>query len=97
LLNLWYPGSFPPEERFKIDKPEFPDGLWSAEIAAAYIGVHPDTLRKWVRLGKIPRVPFREPVKTFVFAGSRWTTGQKGESIDKRPVFALILEFTWRS
>ena len=31
LLNLWYPGSFPAEERFKTDKPEFLDGLWSAD------------------------------------------------------------------
>ena len=56
LLNLWYPGSFPPEARFKLDKPEFPDGLWSAETAAAYVGVHVDTLRRWVRLGKFPRI-----------------------------------------
>jgi excisionase family DNA binding protein len=57
LLNLWYPGSFPPEARFKIDKPEFSGGLWSAETAAEYVGVHPDTFRKWVRLGKFPRIP----------------------------------------
>jgi excisionase family DNA binding protein len=80
LLNLWYPGSFPPEARFKLDKPEFRDGLWSAETAAAYIGVHPDTLRKWVRLGKIPRVPLPGAGKDFRFRRESlddWTKGRE--------------------
>ena len=68
LLNLWYPGSFPSEARFKLDKPEFPSGLWSTETAAEYIGVHPDTLRKWVRLGKFPRIPLPGSGKDFRFS-----------------------------
>ena len=51
--------------------PQKPAGLMTTEEAAAYLNVHPDTLRKWVRLGKIPRFPYREPVKTFASAGSR--------------------------
>lgn len=56
LLNLWYPGSFPSEELFRLDKVRFHDGLWTAEIAAAYVGVHVDTLRRWVRLEKFPSI-----------------------------------------
>jgi excisionase family DNA binding protein len=67
LLNLWYPGSFPSEGRFKIGKPEFSGGLWSAETVAKYVGVHPDTFRKWVRLGKIPRIPLPGAGKDFRF------------------------------
>jgi excisionase family DNA binding protein len=33
------------------------EGLMNAEEAAAYVGVHVDTLRKWVRLGKFPSYP----------------------------------------
>jgi excisionase family DNA binding protein len=68
LLNIWYPGSFPSEARFKLEKAEFPSGLWSTEIAAEYIGVHPDTLRKWVRLGKFPRIPLPGSGKDFRFS-----------------------------
>jgi len=68
LLNLWYPGSFPLEARFKLDKPEFAEGLWSTETAAAYMGVHADTLRKWVRLGKFPRTPLPGSGKDFRFS-----------------------------
>lgn len=42
-------------------------GLWTAEQAAKYIGVHVDTLRKWVRLGKFPRIPLPGKGKDFRF------------------------------
>jgi excisionase family DNA binding protein len=32
-------------------------GYWNAQQAAAYLDVHPDTLRKWVRQGLITRIP----------------------------------------
>jgi excisionase family DNA binding protein len=33
------------------------EGLLNTKQAAAYLGVHVETLRKWVRSGKIPRIP----------------------------------------
>jgi excisionase family DNA binding protein len=51
--------------------PQKPSGLMTTEEAAAYLRVHPDTLRKWVRLGKIPRVPMPGAGKTSDSAGSR--------------------------
>ena len=49
-----------------IAAPALVDGLWSA--AAEYVGVHPDTLRKWVRLGKFPRIPLPGSGKDFRFS-----------------------------
>jgi excisionase family DNA binding protein len=52
------------------------DRLWTAEQAASYVGVHVDTLRKWVRLGKFPRIPLPGAGKDFRFSRSlidRWT------------------------
>jgi excisionase family DNA binding protein len=43
------------------------EGLMKAEEAAAYVGVHVDTLRKWVRLGKFPRIPLPGKGKDFRF------------------------------
>jgi excisionase family DNA binding protein len=43
------------------------EGLWIAERAAKYVGVHVDTLRKWVRLGKFPRIPLPGKGKDFRF------------------------------
>jgi excisionase family DNA binding protein len=43
-------------------------GLWTAEQAAGYVGVHVDTLRKWVRLQKFPRIPLPGKGKDFRFS-----------------------------
>jgi excisionase family DNA binding protein len=43
------------------------EGLWTAEQAAKYVGVHVATLRKWVRLGKFPRIPLPGKRKDFRF------------------------------
>lgn len=43
------------------------EALWTAKEAAAYVHVHPDTLRKWVRLGKFPRIPLPGKGKDFRF------------------------------
>jgi predicted site-specific integrase-resolvase len=40
-------------------------GLWTAKQAAEYVGVHVEALRKWVRLGKFPRIPL--PGKEGIF------------------------------
>lgn len=51
------------------------DRLWTAEQAASYVGVHVDTLRKWVRLGKFPRIPLPGSGKDIRFSRSlidRW-------------------------
>ena len=40
----------------------------NAEEAAAYIKVHPQTLRKWVRLGVFPRIPLPGEGKDFRFS-----------------------------
>jgi excisionase family DNA binding protein len=47
-------------------------GRWihDAEQAAAYVGVHTDTLRKWVRLGKFPRIPLPGSGKDFRFSNA---------------------------
>lgn len=43
------------------------EGFMTAEEAAQYVGVHVDTLRKWVRLGKFPRIPLPGKGKDFRF------------------------------
>jgi excisionase family DNA binding protein len=43
------------------------EGLMKTEEAAAYVGVHVDTLRQWVRLGKFPRIPLPGKGKDFRF------------------------------
>jgi len=44
------------------------DEYMTAEEAAAYIKVHPDTLRRWVRLGVFPRIPLPGKGKDFRFS-----------------------------
>jgi excisionase family DNA binding protein len=41
---------------FKRPERETP-AYWNSEQAARYIGIHVETLRKMVRLGKFPRIP----------------------------------------
>jgi hypothetical protein len=51
------------------------DKLWNAEQAGSYVGVHVDTLRKRVRLGKFLRIPLPGAGKDFRFSRSvidRW-------------------------
>ena len=58
----------------KRPEPEAP-GYMNSEQAAAYIGVHPATLRKWVRLGVFPRIPLPGAGKDFRFSKAqidRW-------------------------
>jgi excisionase family DNA binding protein len=45
-----------------------PDSFMSAEQAAKYVGVHVETLRKWVRLGTFPRIPLPGAGKDFRFS-----------------------------
>jgi excisionase family DNA binding protein len=49
------PGQAAPAKRSETEarKPEY----MTAIEAAAYVGVHPDTLRRWVRLTKFPCIP----------------------------------------
>jgi len=52
------------------------DRLWTAEEAARYVGVHVDTLRKWCRLDKFPRIPLPGAGKDYRFSRSlidRWS------------------------
>jgi excisionase family DNA binding protein len=52
------------------------DGLWTTEQAAKYVGVHVETLRKWIRLGKFPRIPLPGGGKDFRFSKAmidRWS------------------------
>ena len=81
VLNLMFPGRFSREERFQIDKPREQSGeYFTAEQAADYLKVHVDTFRKWVRLGKIPRVPLPGSGKDFRFRrGSldEWARGRE--------------------
>jgi excisionase family DNA binding protein len=51
------------------------NGLMTAEQAAQYVGVHIETLRKWVRLGTFPRIPLPGGGKDFRFSKAmidRW-------------------------
>jgi excisionase family DNA binding protein len=69
ILQALYPGSFklaPPEPESQPQGPR--EGLLSMEEAAAYVVVHVDTLRKWVRLGKFPRIPLPGKGKDFRFS-----------------------------
>ena len=49
-------------------KAEPANGLMTTEEAAQYLGVHPNTIRKWVRLGKFPRIPLPGAGKDFRFS-----------------------------
>ena len=69
LLQALYPGSFtlsPAKPERQLQSPE--EGLLTMEEAAAYVGVHVETLRKWVRLGKFPRIPLPGKGKDFRFS-----------------------------
>jgi excisionase family DNA binding protein len=71
ILQALFPGSFPEPE-----KETFPEGLWDSERAAAYVGVHVETLRKWVRLGTFPRIPLPGSGKDLRFSKElidRWS------------------------
>ena len=58
LLQALYPGSFTLTPAKPKRQPQRPgEGLLTMEEAAAYVGVHVEMLRKWVRLGKFPRIP----------------------------------------
>jgi excisionase family DNA binding protein len=46
---------------------EVQPALWNTAQAAAYVGVHVETLRKWVRLGVFPRIPLPGRGKDFRF------------------------------
>jgi excisionase family DNA binding protein len=52
----------PPAESLPVEK------YLTSKQAAAYIGVHIDTFREWVRLGKFPRVPLPGRGKDFRFS-----------------------------
>ena len=56
-------------QRKPQDKPKlaYSQGFWTVQQAASYVGVHVDTLRKWVRLGKFPRIPLPGKGKDFRF------------------------------
>jgi excisionase family DNA binding protein len=43
------------------------DGYLTAEQAANYLGVHVETLRKWVRLGTFPSIPLPGSGKDYRF------------------------------
>jgi excisionase family DNA binding protein len=69
LLQALYPGSFTLTPAKPERQPQSPgEGLLTMEEAAAYIGVHVETLRKWVRLGKFPRIPLPGKGKDFRFS-----------------------------
>jgi excisionase family DNA binding protein len=53
----------------------------TTEETAAYLRAHPDTLRKWVRLGKIPRVPMPEAGKDFRFRRESLDEWAKGREL----------------
>jgi excisionase family DNA binding protein len=60
---------------------ETPSDLMTTEETAAYLRVHPDTLRKWVRLGKIPRVPMPGAGKDFRFRRQSLDEWAKGREL----------------
>jgi excisionase family DNA binding protein len=52
------------------------EGFWTTEQAAEYVGVHVETLRKWVRNGTFPRIPLPGGGKDFRFSKAmidRWS------------------------
>jgi excisionase family DNA binding protein len=50
-----------------ITAPASVDGYLIAEQAANYLGVHVETLRKWVRLGTFPSIPLPGSGKDYRF------------------------------
>jgi excisionase family DNA binding protein len=52
LLNLWYPGSFPPEARFKLDAPP-KDAYLNLREAAEYLGITTRRLKDLCRERRI--------------------------------------------
>jgi excisionase family DNA binding protein len=76
LLNTFVPGSFPDPLRLPIEgenrEARGPAKVLAeyltAEEAAAYIRVHVETLRKWVRLGVFPHVPLPGVGKDYRFS-----------------------------
>lgn len=64
------------------------DKFWNAEQAASYVGVHVDTLRKWVRLRKSHRYRYqeRERISAFLVA-HRSMGGREGfrDNFEKCP------------
>ena len=59
--------ALPPITNDKSEPKSFKEYL-TAEQAAEYINVHVETLRKWVRLGKFPRIPLPGAGKDFRFS-----------------------------
>ena len=74
--NLVVHGIQPEPVKAKREKAEpETNGLMTAEEAAQYVGVHIETLRKWVRLGTFPRIPLPGGGKDFRFSKAminRW-------------------------
>lgn len=57
------------------------DGLLTSQEAADYLRVHVDTLRKWTRLGKVPRVPLPGSGKDFRFRKESLNEWAKGREL----------------
>jgi excisionase family DNA binding protein len=73
LLTKWYPDSWKDPLLLPIRESITAAGCrvdeyMTADEAAAYLKVHVETLRKWVRLGVFPHIPFPGAGKNYRFS-----------------------------
>jgi excisionase family DNA binding protein len=64
---------------------ESQDRLWTIYDAARYVGVHVQTIRKWVRLGRFPRIPLPGKGKDFRFTRELIDEWVKNRALGVRP------------
>lgn len=62
------------------------DDLWSAEQLAEYLGLKPNTIREWGRLGRIPRLSLSHKVIRYRPTDVITSLEQRGCSEAKTPV-----------
>jgi excisionase family DNA binding protein len=67
-------------------KPKLADsqGFWTVQQAASYLQVHPNTLRRWLRLGKFPRIPMPGAGKDYRFTKDLIDEWAKNRSLGTR-------------
>lgn len=69
------------------ESPARKDGrrVFGAEEAAAYLGVHRDTVYKWVKRGRIPHVYIGTRLAIPQWSLDRWLDAEAERSVGTRP------------
>jgi excisionase family DNA binding protein len=91
LLTAWYPEAWKDpvllvQKELSLSASGKVKEYMTSEEAAAYLKVHPQTLRKWVRLGVFPRIPLPGEGKDFRFSKKAIDAWAEARILgDKRP------------